>query len=132
MRPTDTIADMLTRIRNGAQARKETVRIPGSKVKSRIAAVLKDEGFIEDFRTIEDDLQGQVEVRLRYTPDRRPVIEGIERVSKPGRRVYVGVDEIPRVKNGLGTAVLSTSSGLLTDEDARRRKIGGEVLFRVW
>jgi len=128
---TDPIADLFTRIRNGQMVRHPRVDIPGSKMKKRIVEILKDEGYIKNFRYYEDGKQGILRVYLKYQND-EPVIRGIERVSKPGRRNYVGRDTIPRVLNGLGLAIVSTSSGIFTDEQCREKGVGGEVLGRVW
>jgi len=132
MSMTDPIADMLTRIRNGLQAGHPRVSIPASRVKAEIARILKEEGFIAEVRREQDDLQGKLDIELRYDNERKAIILGIERVSRPGRRVYRGRDELPQVLNGLGVAVISTSQGVMTDADARKRGIGGEVLCRVW
>jgi len=128
---TDPIADLFTRIRNGQMVRHPRVDIPGSKMKKRIVEILKDEGYIKNFRYYQDGKQGILRVYLKYQND-EPVIRGIERVSKPGRRNYVGRDTIPRVLNGLGLAIVSTSSGVFTDEQCREKGVGGEVLGRVW
>ena len=128
---TDPIADLYTRIRNGQMVRHPRVDIPGSKMKKRIVEILKDEGYIKNFRYYEDGKQGILRVYLKYQND-EPVIRGIERVSKPGRRNYVGRDTIPRVLNGLGLAIVSTSSGVFTGEQCREKGVGGEVLGRVW
>ena len=129
---TDPIGDMLTRIRNGSLAEHEKVDIPSSKLKVRIAELLKAEGFIKNFRLIEDKRQGILRVYLKYGPDQERVITGLRRVSKPGRRLYVGADKIPSVLGGMGVAVLSTPRGVLPDREARRQRIGGEVLCFVW
>jgi len=129
---TDPIADFLTRIRNGLQARHESVEIPASKIKVEIAKIMKAEGFIKNFKVIQDDKQGIVKVFLKYDEDRNPVIVKMAKVSKPGRRVYTSVDNIPVVKNGLGVAVLSTSRGVMTDKRAREEKVGGEVICQIW
>ena len=129
---TDPIGDMLTRIRNGSLAEHEKVDIPSSKLKVRIAELLKEEGFIKNFRLIEDKRQGILRVYLKYGPDQERVITGLRRVSKPGRRLYVGADKIPSVLGGMGMAVLSTPRGVLPDREARRQRIGGEVLCFVW
>jgi small subunit ribosomal protein S8 len=129
---TDPIADMLTRIRNGSMAEHEKVDIPASKLKVRIAELLKEEGFIKNFRLIEDRKQGILRVYLKYGPGQERVITGLRRVSKPGRRLYVGADKIPNVLGGMGVAVLSTPRGVLPDREARRQRIGGEVLCFVW
>ena len=131
----DPIADMLTRMRNAIRVRKEEVEItPISKLKVGILEIMKREGFIEDFEVVDGPRGGKIVVKLKYIPGRppRPVITNLERVSKPSRRVYVGADEVPWVKNGLGIAILSTSQGLLTDREARRRRVGGEVLLYVF
>jgi small subunit ribosomal protein S8 len=129
----DTIADMLTAIRNANMRALREVRVPHSNIKAEIARILKEEGFIEDYR-IEGDKKRDLVIIMKYKGKRGkdPVIEGIERVSKPGRRVYVGVDEIPRVRNGLGVAILSTPAGVLTGKQARTKRVGGELLCKVW
>lgn len=129
---SDPVADMLTRIRNGCRARLDRVDIPRSKLKEGIAHILKTEGYISDFRVISDEQQGVLEVKLRYNDGREPVIEGIQRVSRPGRRIYHASDEIPRVRNGLGVLIMTTSKGLMTDREARRVHVGGEALCAVW
>jgi len=129
---SDTLADMLTRIRNGSRARLERVEIPNSKLKVRLAEVLKKEGYIEDFRVMKDLHQGILEVKLKYGADHQPVIGGLRKVSKPGNRAYLRCDAIPKVRNGLGTLILTTSRGLMTDRDARAAKVGGEALCAVW
>lgn len=128
---TDPIADMLTRIRNAVGAKHDTVEIPASKIKVQIAEILKKEGFISSF-TISEDQFKTINVVLKYGPNNEKVITNLKRISKPGLRVYADVDNIPRVLNGLGIAVLSTSQGLMTDKEARAKKIGGEVLAYVW
>jgi small subunit ribosomal protein S8 len=132
MSMTDPIADMLTRVRNALTAGKEKVDIPASAVKEGIARILRDEGFIINYRIMEDSKQGIIRVTLKYSDSEIPAIENLQRISRPGRRVYVGTDEIPRVLNGLGIAILSTSKGILTDRDSRTQKVGGEVLCYVW
>jgi small subunit ribosomal protein S8 len=131
---TDPIADMLTRIRNASRARKHRVDIPHSSVKLKIAELLKAEGFINDFRPIagQKPWQGQIEVKLRYDDQNAAVITGIQRLSKPGMRRYMRCDEIPKVQNGLGVVIVSTSQGLMTDAEARKRNVGGEALCSVW
>jgi|RhiMetdeSRZDD1v2_1073273.scaffolds.fasta_scaffold35520_3 small subunit ribosomal protein S8 len=129
---TDPIADMLTRIRNGSMAEHEKVDIPASKLKVRLAELLKEEGFIKNFRQIEDRKQGILRVYLKYGPGQERVITGLRRVSKPGRRMYVGADKIPTVLGGIGVAILSTPRGVLTDRESRRLRVGGEVLCYVW
>lgn len=129
---TDPVADMLTRIRNALQAEKTDVLVPASKLKIEIARILRKEGYINDFQYIEDGKQGILKLFLKYTPEGEPVISGLKRVSKPGGRVYVPKDRIPRVLNGLGIAILSTSKGVLTDREARRLGVGGELLCYIW
>lgn len=131
MMMTDPIADMLTRIRNGLQARHETVEIPASKEKQEIARILKSEGFITDYK-IEGDVKKVMTVTLKYGPNNEKVISGIKRISKPGLRVYAKVETLPRVLNGLGIAIISTSTGLMTDREARAKNCGGEVVAYVW
>ena len=132
MSMTDPIADMLTRIRNALTAGKEKVDVPASAVKEGIARILRDEGFIINYRIIEDSKQGVIRITLKYGESETPAIENLQRISRPGRRIYVGTGEIPRVLNGLGIAILSTSKGILTDRDSRVQKVGGEVLCYVW
>jgi len=134
MTMTDPIADMLTRVRNANVAMHDTVRMPGSKLKMSLASILEREGYIAGFKATEDGSRpGTVlEIRMKYTHDRARAIAGLKRVSTPGLRVYARADHLPRVLGGLGVAVLSTSQGLLTDREARQRKIGGEVLCYVW
>ena len=129
---TDTIADMLTRIRNANQMRYEEVRVPASNLKKEIARILKDEGFIRDFKLEKNDIQGTLIITLKYNEKRERVITGLKRISKPGLRVYAKNDEIPKVLNGLGIAILSTSKGIMTDKEARKQNIGGEVLAYIW
>jgi small subunit ribosomal protein S8 len=129
---SDPIADMLTRVRNASRAEHEKVDIPASKLKIRLAEILKDEGFIKNFRLLEDGKQGTLRVYLKYGQGNEKMISGLVRVSTPGRRVYVGHDEIPSILGGMGVAVLSTSRGVVTDREARKQKTGGEVLAYVW
>lgn len=129
---TDPIADLLTRIRNANMAQHDTVEIAASNVKKAIAEILKSEGFIRDYHYINDHKQGILKITLKYDPDSRRVITGLKRISKPGLRVYAQKDNLPKVLGGLGIAIISTSKGLLTDKDARREGIGGEVLCYVW
>ena len=129
---TDTIADMLTRIRNANQMRYEEVRVPASNLKKEIARILKDEGFIRDFKLEKNDVQGTLIITLKYNEKRERVITGLKRISKPGLRVYAKNDEIPKVLNGLGIAIISTSKGIMTDKEARKQNIGGEVLAYIW
>lgn len=128
---TDPIADMLTRIRNANQMRHDVVEMPASRIKLQILEVLKREGYISDVEYIEDNKQGVLRVRLRYVKNER-VIKGLKRISKPGLRVYAKSTELPRVLNGLGIAVISTSEGIVTDREARQSQVGGEVLAYVW
>lgn len=129
---TDPVADMLTRIRNANSVYHDKVEIPASKIKQAIAQVLKAEGFIKDFEIIKDDKQGVLRASLKYGPNREKVITGIKRISKPGLRVYVKNEQMPRVLGGLGIAIISTSKGIMTDKQARRDGLGGEVLAFVW
>lgn len=132
MTMTDPIADMLTRIRNANSAMKETVDIPLSKQKVEMARILQREGYIEDFEKLPGKPGEVLRVRLRYTTDRTRTISGVRRISKPGLRVYVKSGNLPKVLGGMGTAIISTPSGLVTDREARRKKIGGEVIAYVW
>jgi small subunit ribosomal protein S8 len=134
MTMTDPIADMLTRIRNANSAQFETVKMPGSKVKEALAAVLEREGFIAGFSIAKDPVRpgSTLEITMKYAADRTRTIGGIKRVSKPGLRIYARADKMPRVLGGMGVAVLSTSHGLMTDREARKRHLGGEVLCHVW
>ena len=129
---TDTIADMLTRIRNANQMRYEEVKVPASNIKKEIARILKEEGFIKDYKIVDDNVQGTIELTLKYTDKKERVINGLKRISKPGLRVYVQKDEVPKVLNGLGIAIISTSKGIMTDKEARKENIGGEVLAYIW
>ena len=132
MAMTDPIADMLTRLRNANSVYHENVEIPGSKIKIAIAAVLKEEGFIKDYAFNEDNKQGVISVSLKYGPNREKVISGIKRISKPGLRQYAKHNEIPRVLGGLGIAIISTSMGIMSDKQARKAGLGGEVVAYVW
>ncbi|MEG1503408.1 30S ribosomal protein S8 [Enterococcus sp. 22-H-5-01] len=129
---TDPIADFLTRIRNANMVKHDTVEVPASTIKRDIAEILKREGFVRDVEYIEDDKQGMIRVFLKYGKNDERVITNLKRISKPGLRVYVKADEVPRVLNGLGIAIISTSEGLLTDKEARNKNVGGEVLAYVW
>ncbi|MBO8152513.1 MAG: 30S ribosomal protein S8 [Candidatus Neomarinimicrobiota bacterium] len=129
---TDPIADFLTRIRNAQMAGRRWVDVPASNLKKRIALILKHERFIRDFIIIEDGKQGIIRLFLKYTKDGQPVIAGLKRISKPGRRIYVPADKVPRVLGGLGIAILSTSKGVITDKVARKENVGGEVLCYIW
>ena len=129
---TDPIADMLTRIRNAALARHDRTEVPASKVKAAVAKILKEEGYITDVRPSETEGPAKLTIVLKYGRDKACAIDGLKRVSRPGRRVYVGHDDIPRVFSGLGITILSTSRGVMCDRDARRLKVGGELLCEVW
>ena len=129
---TDPIADMLTRVRNAGKAKFNSVDIPGSKIKVELARVMKDEGYIRNYKFIKDGKQGILRVYLKYADNQAHVIQELVRVSKPSRRVYVGADEVKAVYNGMGTCVLSTSKGILTDKQARKEKVGGEVLCNIF
>lgn len=129
---TDPIADMLTRIRNANSVYHDKVDIPGSKIKEAVVGILKEQGFIKDYEMIQDGKQGILRVTLKYGPNREKVITGMKRISKPGLRVYAKRDELPRVLGGLGIAVISTSKGLMTDKQARKEGLGGEVVAYVW
>ncbi|AUD64349.1 30S ribosomal protein S8 [Tenericutes bacterium MZ-XQ] len=129
---TDPIADMLTRIRNANRMRHEKVEMPASRLKSDILSVMKKEGFIVDYTVVKDGVQGKIVVTLKYTSSKERVIKGLKRISKPGLRVYASVDELPKVLNGLGVALISTSKGIMTDREARLAQVGGEVLAYVW
>ena len=132
MHITDPIADMLTRIRNANAAKHATVDVPASNMKKAIAQILLDEGYIKNFQIINDGGQGVIKITLKYTQNREQVIKGLRRVSKPGLRVYVGAEDLPRVLKGLGIAIISTSKGVMTDKKARTDNVGGEVLAFVW
>lgn len=129
---TDTIADMLTRIRNANAMRYTEVSVPASKLKEKLARILKEEGFIEDYKIVKKDVQGTIVLTLKYGKNKERVITGLKRISKPGLRVYVKSDEVPKVLNGLGIAVISTSRGIMTDKQARSENLGGEVLAYIW
>lgn len=129
---TDPIADMLTRIRNALSARKKVISLPASRMKLEIVRILKEEGYIEDYRYIDEKPQAKIEIVLKYDEQKRPVISGLRRVSKPGRRIYLGYQKLPRVMDGLGIAIVSTSQGIMTDHEARKRKVGGEVICEIW
>lgn len=132
MQITDPIADLLTRIRNASSAKHETVEVPASKMKKTIVEILFDEGYIKKFEVIDDNRQGVIKIWLKYTEGKKAVITGIKRVSKPGLRVYANKEDMPRVLKGLGIAIVSTSKGIMTDKQARRENVGGEVLAFVW
>ncbi|MGY3775747.1 30S ribosomal protein S8 [Helcococcus sueciensis] len=128
---TDPIADMLSRIRNGNLAKHKSVEVPASNIKKDLAQILLDEGYIKGFNVTEDDKQGIITIDLKYVNEQR-VISGLKRISKPGRRVYVSAQDVPQVLNGLGTAIISTSKGVMTDKNARKETVGGEVICYVW
>ena len=132
MHITDPIADMLTRIRNANSAKHETVDIPASNMKKAIAQILLDEGYIASYKVIDDEKQGVIRVTLKYTENKAQVITGLRRVSKPGLRIYSNVEDMPKVMKGLGIAIVSTSKGIMTDREARKQNVGGEVLAYVW
>lgn len=129
---SDPIADMLTRIRNASKARKESVDVPASKLKAEVARVMKEQGFVKTFKVLDDKKQGVIRVFLKYTSDNKPIIVGLKRISKPGLRKYSSIAKIPKVYQGIGIAVLSTSKGIMTDGEARKANIGGEVLCYIW
>lgn len=132
MTMTDPIADMLTRIRNANTVGHETVEIPASKMKKAIAEILKEEGYITDFDVIEDDKQGMIKVTMKYGSNKERVISGIKKISKPGLKVYAKANEVPKVLGGLGIAIISTSKGIISDKEARKLGVGGEVICYVW
>lgn len=132
MQITDTIADLLTRIRNASTAKHDTVEIPASNMKKAIVQILADEGYIKSFTVVEDGKQGMIKVVLKYGEGKTPVISGLKRVSKPGLRIYSNVEDMPRVMKGLGIAIISTSKGVMTDREARKQNVGGEVLAYIW
>jgi small subunit ribosomal protein S8 len=132
MAVSDPIADFLVRIKNAQKARFERVDIPASRMKASIARILKEEGYIKNFKFLRDDKQGMLRIQLKYGEQRETGIAAIKRISKPSRRVYVGYGDMPRVMNGLGIAIVSTSQGLMTDREARKQRIGGELLCSIW
>ena len=132
MQITDTIADLLTRIRNANSAKHDTVQIPASNMKKAICQILVDEGYIKNFSVEEDGKQGVITVTLKYLEGKQPVIQGLRRVSKPGLRIYSSVEDMPKVMKGLGIAIISTSKGVMTDREARKQNVGGEVLAFIW
>ena len=132
MQITDTIADLLTRIRNANSAKHDSVEIPASNLKKSICQILVDEGYVKNFTVIEDGKQGVIRITLKYTDSRSPVITGLRRVSKPGLRIYSSCEDMPKVRKGLGIAIVSTSKGIMTDKKARELNVGGEVLAFVW
>ena len=132
MQITDPIADMLTRIRNANSSKHESVNVPASKIKIEIAKILDQEGYINGYEVIEDNIQGMIKINLKYGPGKQKVITGLKRVSKPGLRVYASNENLPKVLKGLGIAIISTSKGIMTDKEARKQNVGGEVLAFVW
>ncbi len=132
MSMTDPIADMFTRLRNASRAGHDKVNIPASRMKKEIAGILKKEGFIKNYRLIEDRKQGILKIYLKYRDDRKETFSGLQRISKPGLRIYAKKEEVPRVLGGVGISILSTSEGIMTDEECRRKGVGGEVLGYVW
>ncbi|HZN55392.1 MAG TPA: 30S ribosomal protein S8 [Candidatus Polarisedimenticolaceae bacterium] len=132
MSMTDPIADLLTRIRNAQVARHKSVDVPASKIKVAIVTILKEEGFVDNFKLVEDAVQGAIRIQLKYGTAGERAIQGLERVSRPGRRVYCGKDEIPKVLDGLGLTILSTPRGVMTGQSCRRLGVGGEILCNVW
>ena len=132
MQITDPIADMLTRIRNANSSKHESVSVPCSKLRIEIAKILDKEGYIAGYEVIEDEIQGMIKINLKYGPGKQKVITGLKRVSKPGLRVYASKDNLPKVLKGLGIAIISTSKGIMTDKEARKLNVGGEVLAFVW
>lgn len=129
---TDPVADMLTRIRNANVVKHDKLELPASKLKAEIADILKREGYVRDYEVLEDNKQGVLRIFLKYGAQEQRVITGLKKISKPGRRVYAKADEVPRVLNGLGTAIVSTSKGVLSDREARQQAVGGEVLAYIW
>ena len=132
MHITNSIADMLTRIRNANSAKHDSVKVPASNIKKAIAQILVDEGYVKNYKVVDDGKQGIIEIVLKFGPNKSQVITGLRRVSKPGLRIYTNCEDMPKVMRGLGVAILSTSKGIMTDKDARKASIGGEVLAFVW
>ena len=132
MQITDSIADMLTRIRNANSAKHDSVKVPASNMKKAIAQILVDEGYIKSFTVEEDGKQGMMEIQLKYGANKSPVITGLRRVSKPGLRIYSNCEDMPKVMRGLGTVIVSTPKGVMTDKEARKQNVGGEVLAFIW
>ena len=129
---TDTIADLLTRLRNANQMRYTEVKVPASNLKVELARILKEEGFIKNYKVVDENTQGMIYLTLKYGENKQRVITGLKRISKPGLRVYAKADEVPKVLNGLGIAIISKSKGVMTDKEARRQNLGGEVLAYIW
>ena len=132
MQITDTIADILTRIRNASSAKHATVDVPASNVKKAITQILVDEGYVKSYQVIEDGKQGIIRITLKYSENKTPVITGLKRVSKPGLRIYSSCEDMPKVRKGLGVAIVSTSKGIVTDKKARELNVGGEILAYIW
>lgn len=132
MQITDSVADMLTRIRNALSAKHETVSVPASNMKKAIAQILLDEGYIRGYKVTEDNKQGVITITLKYGANKAPAILGLRRISKPGLRIYTNVEDMPKVMKGLGIAILSTNKGIMTDKEARKANVGGEVLAYIW
>ena len=132
MSMTDPIADLLTHIRNATTVRHDRTDVPASKMKLEVTKILKQEGYIRTFKMLEEGPQGTIRIYLKYADDGEPVIHGVQRVSRPGKRVYRGVEDLPKVYNGLGVAVISTNRGIITDEQARSLRVGGEILCEIW
>ena len=132
MHITDTVADLLTRIRNASSAHHDTVDVPSSNMKKSIVKILLDEGYIKGYTVLEDNKQGTIRIALKYAAGKTPVITGLRRVSKPGLRIYTSCEDCPKVRKGLGVAILSTSKGIMTDKEARKQNVGGEVLAFIW
>ena len=132
MQMSDVIADMLTRIRNASNAKHETVDIPASNMKKSIADILVNEGYVKSYQVIDDGKQGTIRVTLKYAANKQKILRGLKRVSKPGLRIYASCEDMPRVMNGLGIAIVSTSKGIMTDKQARKENVGGEVIAFVW
>lgn len=129
---TDQVADMFTRIRNAVQAKKKTVTIPASKLKKEITRILFEHNFISKYAFVDDKIQGQIKILLKYNEELKNAIQGIEKISTPGRRIYANVDDLPRVLNGMGICIISTSKGVMSDKDCRKMNIGGELMGKVW
>ncbi len=132
MQITDPIADLLTRVRNANNARHETVEVPASKIKMAIAKILLDEGYVKDVELVEDGVQGKIVITLKYGAGKTRILQGLKRISKPGLRIYSGCADMPKVMKGMGTVIVSTSKGVMTDKEARKLNVGGEVLAFIW
>jgi small subunit ribosomal protein S8 len=132
MAVTDSIADMLTRIRNANQAYHEKVDVPSSRLKLEIARILREQGFIKNYKIVKNKKQGVIKIYMKYGPEKERIIEGLQRISKPSLRIYAPAHRIPKIINGLGISIISTSKGVMTDQDARLQKVGGEILCKIW